>query len=48
VFGFEARVLRVLNIRKGRSNKEDKYMEFRPEGLAFFRPPITLLARYIF
>jgi hypothetical protein len=47
VFGFEARALRVLDIRKGRSNKEDEYMEFRPDGLAFFWPLITLFARYI-
>ena len=47
VFGFEARALRVLEIRKGRSNEKDKYMEFRPKGLAFFWPLITLFARYI-
>jgi hypothetical protein len=47
VFVFEAQALRVLNIRKGRSSEEDKYMEFRPKGLAFFRPLVTLFARCI-
>ena len=35
------------NMRKRRSNEEDKYMEFRPKGLAFFWPLITLFVRYI-
>jgi hypothetical protein len=42
VFGFEALAPRIWNICKGRSNEEDEYMEFRPEGLAFFWPLITL------
>ena len=46
MFGFKARTLSVLKIRKGRSNEEGKYLEFRPEGLAFFRSLITLLNRY--
>jgi hypothetical protein len=46
VFVFEAQALRVLDIRKERSNDEDKYVEFRPEGLAFFWPLITMFARY--
>jgi len=47
VFVFEARTPRVWCIRKGRSNEEDKYLEFRPKGLAFFWPLIALFARYI-
>jgi hypothetical protein len=45
VFGFEVQVPRILNICKERSNEEDKYMEFRPEKLAFSWPLITLFAR---
>ena len=47
MFVFEARAPHVWYIRKGRNNEEDKHLEFRPEGLAFFWPLITLFARYI-